>query len=397
MNSESIIDSIKASLLQDGVSDVEVNEEAAFEDTCKKGGSRFNAIILTFFIFIVCFFIVKTLIFLTKEVLFFSPDNYVNDHGAMVMKQPYGVEQHMFMVNTSQYWTNTGIKLLKGDRVCISYSGNFYSDIGDMCESAGNNKTPKYWEDGIKKDTTKDNESTKLCVYSAYEKDTARFGALLLQIQQDESKLVHHGTIAGEPIIQTKRVGEPTCFQAKESGYLYVTTNDILLTQEVCRQIADTSFDRYKEIINIRKDTTNDYNWFEVHKKKFYLFSKKGRKGFYIYNASGNSDTKTPNIDLARDSDSTARDVLRKQLAKDSLMWYRDNAGEYLLTITVKRGNVPVSARFYRFLDEFPDELDEALDGNTMERVFAGILLIGGLAFLFVYRGKILLWIKRAK
>jgi len=91
--------------------------------------ARFNAILfiacITSYIVLLSF----SVTFLLKSVLFFETDNRINSQGAIIMKQPLGVEQYMYLFNTATPWANTGIELIENDIVEVSASGSFYGKI----------------------------------------------------------------------------------------------------------------------------------------------------------------------------------------------------------------------------------------------------------------------------
>ena len=100
---------------------------------------RMNAVI---FLSVVIGFVVMAVLivsFFFKNVLLFSPHNHVNDAGALVMKQPCGKEHYVFLFNTAECWANTGIDVMAGDKLQISASGAYYGRVQDLALCAKRN------------------------------------------------------------------------------------------------------------------------------------------------------------------------------------------------------------------------------------------------------------------
>lgn len=262
--------------------------------------ARFNAILfiscITSFIVILAF----SVTFLLKSVLFFDADSRINSQGAIIMKQPLGVEKYVYLFNTATPWANTGIELLENDIVEVSASGSFYGKIADLCEKATSNDTLSYqWNKPILRN---DGISiTRLCVYKGSD---AYFGSLLFQICPESNRLSFSSdndstltrdkeadklrSIKNEMIQFGSTDGEKFSFTAHLSGTLFLAVNDIYLDEGTLSVI-----ERDKHNAEIQK-----------------LLNGK----------------------------STA---LLRTIAKDrSTLWFEDNIGEILLNVTVYRDAV---------------------------------------------------------
>lgn len=194
--------------------------------------ARFNAVM--FIACIVCYIVVLafSITFLLKNVLFFSPDKHVNSQGAIMMKQPLGVEKYMFLFNSAKVCDNTGIELLEGDLVEVSASGSFYGKISDLYKKAQSNDTLAYKlsKPGM---TVGDKSLAEYCIYG---KDVnVPFGSLLFQVCPESDSPIDtmvsnkSGKLAGM-IKPFKREGNKKfTFSADRSGTLFVTVNDIYL------------------------------------------------------------------------------------------------------------------------------------------------------------------------
>lgn len=173
--------------------------------------ARFNAILfiacITSYIVIFAF----SFTFLIKSVLFFDTDNRINSQGTIMMKQPLGVEQYVYLFNTATLWANTGIEILENDKVEISASGSFYGKISDLYKKAKYNDTLKYPWNSPRFIRQNNKESSKinnkksrledLCIYKAPD---AYFGSLLFQICPEKTNCLIHRKTAPHSRNRTK-------------------------------------------------------------------------------------------------------------------------------------------------------------------------------------------------
>lgn len=245
--------------------------------------ARFNAILfiscITSYIVILSF----SVTFLLKSVLFFEADNRINSQGAIIMKQPLGIEQYVYLFNTATPWANTGIELLEHDMVEVSASGAFYGKIADLCEKSTSNDTLSYqWNKPILRN---DGISlTQLCVYKGHD---AYFGSLLFQVCPESNNL-SFSSDNGSTLTKDKDVSMPQNieneiiqFESKDnkkfaftthlSGTLFLAVNDIYLDEitlsyieknqqntEIKKLLNGKSTDQLRTIAKSRKTL-----WFE--------------------------------------------------------------------------------------------------------------------------------------
>jgi len=281
---------------------------------------RFNFVVLAASVVGCISLLVSIFAFYINDVLFFNNQTTINRCGALVTRQACGVDHYMYLFNTANLWSDTGIEVLEGDRVRISGSGAFYSDILDMKRAADKNRKPRYLLSNVSYPLTdtlfnreEEAKGAKFCMYAA--KD-AVYGSLLYQIiGETQQPQTRYDKEKKNPIRQVaiNRKGrlDDNFFEARESGVLHVAVNDIYLDAITVDSIRET-----------------------------------------------------------KDSD----DNLRSQLeifAKDSLMsaerarvWFNDNCGDILLNVTIERrsGYNPytslmerVYVRLYRLLSWFID------------------------------------------
>lgn len=254
---------------------------------------RVNFILLLTILSFYIYLIVAMIVFLLGNILLFNPNSSINDRGAICMQQPCGVEKYVYLLNAAECWSNTGIKVLKGDEVEVTASGSFYREISDMYLSANKNRALHFERSDIAKNNNDAlSEKTRdLFMYHVTEasKDSAaaRFGSLLVQIKDDyqepsydsdEHKIIQLGTITDNH--------ESPRFTANHAGVLNFSVNDIYLSERVISRIEAC----------------------ESLQKEFRWDAKKCKK-------------------------------IKSNVADYSTLWFNDNIGEVLLNITIHRNS----------------------------------------------------------
>lgn len=105
---------------------------------------KLNGIVLFTSVVATLVAVASMMVFFIKDIMFRSPEMSINSRGAIVLQQPCKQEYYVYLMNSSDSCSNTGISLSDGDRVEVSYSGSFYGDICDMVESSIANIRPRY-------------------------------------------------------------------------------------------------------------------------------------------------------------------------------------------------------------------------------------------------------------
>lgn len=189
---------------------------------------RVNLVLMVAVVVVYFMMLVSMLTFFIKDVVLFRPEPYVNDSGAICFPQSSEREHYMFLLNAAQCWTNTGIKVLKGDRITVTASGSFYHRIAEMDSLARQNLMPSYSRVQVLCNLQGDSSKRQLWMY--HQKD-ARFGSLLVQIK-DDYKTPSYNSDKGN-IIQIKiaRCGKMPSFTAKSAGVLNFTVNDVSVNE----------------------------------------------------------------------------------------------------------------------------------------------------------------------
>lgn len=265
------------------------------------------------------------------------------------MEQPCGIESCVYLYNTAQPWTNTGINIVKGDEVRISASGAFYGRVFDLVNSAEKNDTLPF---SLINPSVKDNSQSlripnlvELCMYN---KKDAVFGSLLYQIKKDNETIIYDSRDDNDDnphIIQDNHErDESFSFTARHSGELYVSINDIYLSDKVLVLLRDMPNDTISQHLEIEKVDITKVN------------------NNPIFNEG-----------LTWVGNNALDESVKKKLAKlyalvhsDSLFrkyWFEDNLGEILLNITVNRNVIPnnnvggsIMSHAYRRIDQFFDK-----------------------------------------
>lgn len=115
-----------------------------------KRGARLVGLVLTCVVVIA--FIIYSAVFYCQNVLFYSGELNVNQFGAFTPKKSYSSEYAMYLFNSKEQWINSGIQVLKGDRLFIGASGAYHTNYRKLVDAARNNTlADTFW---IDRDTT---------------------------------------------------------------------------------------------------------------------------------------------------------------------------------------------------------------------------------------------------
>lgn len=251
--------------------------------------------------------LVAMISFFLSEVILPDSSQYVNDRGSLVFNQPLATEHYMFLLNSADLWADSGIEVVKGDKVDITVSGSFYSDIGELRNACVDNTSLLY--DYFHK-ISKNTPGNRYVL--SPEKP---FGALLYRIERPVNLSLPLDSV---PYIKEKR-NEDTheiSFVAPTSGILHFSVNDIVL-------------DKHKVDL-IREDAGVAH----LHKSASRIKSELYKDS--VRNAVTN----------------TGDTITRDQLAR---AWFRDNCGELLINVRVtrdvaKKSSLPFYDKAFIFL-----------------------------------------------
>lgn len=295
---------------------------------------RTNSVILIGGMIVTITMILVMLVFFTKDILLFPADNHINDYGTVTMAQPCGVEHNVLLLNSSEFWAETGIRVVKGDIVKIAASGAFYGNLVDAHDSALKNRKRTYapdnfhWKKGYSigliqqfrqglSKTEGANDETRFCVYGRNGERDARYGSLLYQIKSEGQMPAVKNPVDEEQVIFQINPPKDRAFEfkVKKSGVLCFAINDIYLDDpEFIKNVIDNDLETYAAY---QKDST----------KTRPMFSEST-----LSRIKGNSAERTKLINS----------ILGLSPSNDQgnqSMWFDDNIGEILLNVNIERKN----------------------------------------------------------
>lgn len=239
MDAKSIIDNIIHGLSNGAYSDVNVHEQSVFSDTLLRD-KAWRKIIIFVVVLLLCLIFLFTLASFLLQRIWFYPSTTVNTKGAIVIKQPCGIDHYIYLYNTARLWDNTGIDISKDDEVEIVYSGSYYSNAADLYQKSKDNERPSYTHFQSKKFIDGLSREEALVKHIALYRDSgAQFGHLLYQVQSIDKSPTFFKTKDNAQIYQSRVIvnNDTLCnkckFTANKPGQLFVTVNDIFLFPEV--------------------------------------------------------------------------------------------------------------------------------------------------------------------
>lgn len=291
------------------------------------------SVIAAVFIFSIAF-IVKTFTFAIKDIMFPPLNMRANEQGVLTIDQPCLESHSFFLLNASTFWKSTGINVNKGDKVTFSVSGSMYSDIGEMDRAARDNRKLLYPRASFVPNMNRPtSEDAKYCIYNKFtdcfctQPQDAQFGALLCQVSDEHLPPSNPYRQTGNTIRQI--TSKANSFTADNTGMLFLTFNDVLLNEDnVFNMLMDSSISirkMQKDLLDsdffIFKDPNGDTNTF--YKSK-------------ITEIISNKDLYT-NCSEWKGALCDAVNQFFKKHSPDPTIWFKDNAGEYLVNIHIER------------------------------------------------------------
>lgn len=187
-------------------------------------------------------FLVSSFVFLIGDVLLFNRPPVITDAGAIVLQRSCNREQAIFYFSASDYWAPTGITLNRGDRIRISVSGGFYSDIADLFEASRINRRPKYsYLFGLA--PRRNSPADTACKYTIYPENRsssdpekkARFGSVLWTVS--DWNILHGRERITSDIRQIEKETAKKYQKIECSGELFFSVNDIYLSDSVVEEL----------------------------------------------------------------------------------------------------------------------------------------------------------------
>lgn len=298
--------------------------------------------------------------FFVNDLLFFSQQPYSNMGGALVIEQPLHRTHHIYLLNTAEYWSDTGIDITPGDRVYITASGGFFNDILEQTVQAERN---------IKSAKTK-----FIAIHSVSEQGDDYKASPAMRWAR-ENPYMPYGTILCRitPEVEIPRA------------------DDIADSAVLCRKAMPVSFDGKAPVVisggysGRLKFCINDI-YFNDRNIGALLADSMGASR--LINKFGNL------FPAGADTLAAVRELLKKH--RD--IWYRDNNGEILLNIIVEHSifgsndasmsNRVVSGILRPINDMVEPPVEEATDPSLLITLalLAALLLADALTGLILRR-----------
>ena len=280
-------------------------------------GFRFVMLSSTiFFVIVFTLYFAATFI---NDVILFDTDLHVNEQGALNPRKALNCEYAMYLFNPSEVWANTGVRINKGDEFRINFSGGAATSISDVINASLDNLKPLYgWMsyDSLAI-TNNDTLNLKYCLSKGarHNEETFDFGSIIYTIQPEGAKVLYdplsvpvRDMYSWQPGDKSRYFSGDRDFQkANKTGFLYLAVNDI-----VFGDYEDEKGRVVKGEDNIRKYLDADSLYF-LNKAKGYL---KGDRISY-------KNEIRPGLDSI--------------LKADPSFFYKDNVGQILLSVEIKR------------------------------------------------------------
>lgn len=320
--------------------------------------------------------------FFITDLLFFSEAPYSNAGGALVIEQPLKRTHHIYLFNTAEYWSDTGIDITSGDRIYITASGGFFSNIHQQCTNAKMN-SPVELMSVVTIDKRVDNFKPSVAMIEGRENPEAAYGVVLYSIAPEVEINNSVETTPKSPGIYPNSLifnhSKPAVIEpGKHSGRLKFCINDIYFSDRTIDALLSDSMGKIKihnkigklidrsvkpKLNTILKNKLKDDITLGLHDKKYDnlinslvkyadipdsrtrrdMFraiiqeNKQLSGGRYDENKLLNIiDSLTQTVYNPTTVDSISRPVAYKILKEHRDIWFRDNNGEILLNIIVE-------------------------------------------------------------
>lgn len=358
--------------------------------TDKNKWSLFN---LAFLLILTCgciILLINLAIFLIHDVILFQNKLSVNHYGTFIPTKACDCEQAIFMYNTSELWSNTGIQLRKGDKIKISASGAFHSSLSAVEDAARRNSVPTYrWIGSRLRQKARQPFSKRDTAYAflssgiadAIDRDTNSYiGAILYQIRPDAQPCRSDWTENKDPglpdsaFLGIRRVSVSDMFhRVEQNGILYFAINDIYLNNTVINRyetLNRRAVGRITPAVKYGTDSLIDYTndalkeLIRSDSLILYHFIVRGK------------DTLL----------SCCGPEFRRHFEAHRAIWYNDNLGQIALSIEIQRQISPSAKNlllgnkfWYREIETL---LFETLNRAQNQRVHLLFVFVIAIAFL---------------
>lgn len=354
---KSIRDIIKANIIDETNQSVDIDDTNFFVELAnsksKDGNSKiFNFSILIFAIIIGLAFVINSSVYFVKDVLCSKNDCKITSEGAIAAYMNGDKEFYLYMFNASEPWTNTGIQLMKGDKMRMRVSGGFFSDALGLYEAAQWNFKPYFdWVSMNDNNATNHKLIWPFVNSNTDEKDNrliceeTNFGNLIYRIgnEDDTDDRIHY--------LNKNRSNFRYYFdEVQESGYLLLSINEV--KQE--KQNTNLSWPQDRDSIK-NSFREKDTLYYKYHEKMIndstVAFDK------FIHSAWNNNDN------------------------------YKDNIGQILVAVEIQRKLDKIQWRkiWYRYVE---NNVMEIWNSNIMSvwKTLLTVLFMIWAIFYAIYR-----------
>ena len=265
-------------------------------------------------------------VFLVKDILLYNRPPVITESGSIVPQRSCNREQVIFFFNTAECWSNTGVYLHKGDKIRISQSGGFHSDLKGVIHSATANEMLKYpYYDSRMTANNYDVTNDPSLQYTLYnnQHSDARFGSVLWQIN-NENNVRRNPTNA--KIHQLDHSNDSKHYiDIDATGEIFFTVNDIYLTPDIIAQYC-TQLDTWHEELARMANDDERLNFLKERDLLYYI---------------------DENENLVWQSDAVMQ-YFNNSHMRD--IWFKDNIGSIMICIEIVRNaeNMAWYAQWYR-------------------------------------------------
>lgn len=308
---KSIRDIIKTNIINETNQSVDIDDANFFVELAnsksKDGNSKiFNFSMLIFAIIVGLVFVINSSVYFIKDVLNSRNDCKITPEGAIVAYMDGDKEFYLFLFNASEPepWTNTGIQLLKGDKMRMRLSGGFFGDALGLYEAVQWNFKPYYDWVSMNDNGTTDHKKDSLLICKE-----VNFGDLIYRIGNEENT---------DAPIRYLNKNRNDCFNyyddVQENGYLLLSIN------EVKQDERNTQWSWPQDSDSIKSYFEEKYSeYYDYHKKM--IGDSTGAFGKFIHSAWNNNDNYKDNIGQILVAVEVQRKLDNVQWRK---IWYRD-------------------------------------------------------------------------
>lgn len=275
--------------------------------------------------------LIKAFVFYVHDVLLFENEVRMNQQGAFVPTQSCDREYAFFIFTSSDLWANTGVQVMKGDRIKILASGAFNSSVCDLVDRVKSNDTLKYdWLPAMpsKLVRTRRNVGLQQCLYYGHD---AYFGSVLYQIQ---NSLVKETDTLGIRQLKTVDSEEGLFEEVDRNGTLFFAVNDIYLKPRIIRSYANDN----RRFANSLKKGNNSNS----------LIITENRVAIRDTLLKQYKDSISLFVPVVNNYAEIAGDYFKQYFEKNPTVWFDDNMGDILICMEIERVTDKPFAKWYR-------------------------------------------------